>query len=280
MQHRGIDARGRSRAEQRGIALGPVLFIITILAVLAGVLAKTTGVFNTASGSERSRLHAQAIVEQANQMRLGVERMVAQGVNVGTGATECASFDQNDPQLYLDWASGGACDAWGRYAMFDRLGGAVTRPTPPAEALPQANQVRTSRAWQFVKNADIENVGRADGDFVAAIEVTQPVCIEVNDLLYNTGATGRKDGPPTLAASADITLVTATGADGMIDVASATSAVSGTISASTSGATFQIRAVAPASGATVTNIDARSEGCVGNGATPARYFFFKTLNVQ
>ena len=56
---RMIETRLRGNA---GIALGPILFIIAILAILAAAIAAGSGSFNTSTASEGNKAKASALI--------------------------------------------------------------------------------------------------------------------------------------------------------------------------------------------------------------------------
>ena len=56
--------RANALNNQRGIALGPILFIIAVLAILVAAIAAGAGGFRVSTGAEDDKLMAQVIVNQ------------------------------------------------------------------------------------------------------------------------------------------------------------------------------------------------------------------------
>ena len=67
------------RTNQRGIVIGPILFIVAILAVLAAAIAAGSGAFNGDISAVSAKAQATAILEQANEVKFAVDRLIAKG---------------------------------------------------------------------------------------------------------------------------------------------------------------------------------------------------------
>ena len=64
---------------QRGIVIGPILFIVAILAVLAAAIAAGSGEFNSDISAVSAKAQASAILEYANEVKFAVDRVLAKG---------------------------------------------------------------------------------------------------------------------------------------------------------------------------------------------------------
>lgn len=64
---------------QAGIALGPVLFIIAILAVIAAAIAAGSGGFAPSITTDKAKVLAQTIIQQTTTMRDSVDMLMANG---------------------------------------------------------------------------------------------------------------------------------------------------------------------------------------------------------
>jgi type II secretory pathway pseudopilin PulG len=62
-----------------GIAVGPILFIIAILGLLAAAIAAGSGSFTADVGTSRAKANAQALVEYANQLQFAVQFLFGRG---------------------------------------------------------------------------------------------------------------------------------------------------------------------------------------------------------
>ena len=67
---------------EAGIALGPILFIIAILAILAAAIASGPGSFNASTNTEGDKAKASAIVQVGDNLKVGMDRLITEnGVN-------------------------------------------------------------------------------------------------------------------------------------------------------------------------------------------------------
>ena len=67
------------RTNQRGIVIGPILFVVAILAVLAAAIAAASGSFNGDTSAISAKAQAAAILEYADSVKMGVDRVIAKG---------------------------------------------------------------------------------------------------------------------------------------------------------------------------------------------------------
>jgi hypothetical protein len=66
-------------ARQSGIAIGPILFIVAILAILATAIAAGSSTFATSSGQEAARTNAAALIQIGQNLKLGADRLITMG---------------------------------------------------------------------------------------------------------------------------------------------------------------------------------------------------------
>ena len=64
---------------QRGIAIGPILYIVAILAVLVSAIAAGSGSFNGDISAISAKAYATAILEQADLLTVAVQRVMGHG---------------------------------------------------------------------------------------------------------------------------------------------------------------------------------------------------------
>jgi type II secretory pathway pseudopilin PulG len=64
---------------QRGIAIGPILFVVALLAVLATAIAAGSGAFSGDTSAVKAKAQAAAILEYANEVKMAVDRVLGKG---------------------------------------------------------------------------------------------------------------------------------------------------------------------------------------------------------
>lgn len=62
---------------QRGIAIGPILAVVAILAVLAAAIAAGSGAFNGDTSAVKLKAQATAILGYVNELQIGVDRVMS-----------------------------------------------------------------------------------------------------------------------------------------------------------------------------------------------------------
>lgn len=146
---------------QSGIAIGPILFVVAILAILATAIAAGSSTFATSSGQETNRVNAASLIQIGQNLKLGVDRIVALGTSI-------ANVDIN------------ASNTTGNTAIFSPSGGGLV---PPSLALSNSG----SDAWIYTW-ADATNMGTSGStgrERLALLKVTQGVCDQVNSQAGN-----------------------------------------------------------------------------------------------
>ena len=108
---------------QRGIAIGPILFVVALLAILAVAISAGTGVFNGDTSAVKAKAQASAILEYANEVKFAVDRLL------GKGCTDTQiSFENPIVSGYVNpnAPSDKSCH------VFDVNGGGISWKSPPA----------------------------------------------------------------------------------------------------------------------------------------------------
>jgi len=148
---------------QAGIAIGPILFIIAILAILAAAIAAGSGSFTAPTAGESAKTKAAGLISVGESLKIGMDRLT-----VSNGATPSGST-----AFVLDPTSTSS-----QYDLFSPTGGGIA---PPSAAL-AANV--TSDSWHFM-NASFPGLGDSDAtngvDYFAVLNVTGDVCNEINN---------------------------------------------------------------------------------------------------
>jgi len=148
-------------SNQDGIAIGPILFIVAILAILATAIAAGSSTFATSSGQETNRTNAAAMISLGQSLKMGVDRIVSLG-------TPLASVDIN------------AQNSSATNGLFSMTGGGLVPPATTLAANPASDQ------WIYTWGV-VTNMGTASPERIAALKVTQGVCDQVNIQVGNQG---------------------------------------------------------------------------------------------
>lgn len=150
-----------------GIAIGPILFIIAILAILAAAIAAGSGSFTAGTGSESNRTKSSALVEIGENLKVGMDRITMEG---GLAPTS----------VVIDPASTSSSSA-----LFSPTGGGISPPSTSMANVPGTD------IWHYI-GGPIPGIGAGGagtaGDIVAVLPVSSGVCAEVNNRTIGTSA--------------------------------------------------------------------------------------------
>ena len=81
---------------QSGIAIGPILFVIALLAILAAAIAAGSGSFTASTTKESDETLSATIIQQADLVEMGVQRA---SLGSGCDATQL-DFSSSNPNAY------------------------------------------------------------------------------------------------------------------------------------------------------------------------------------
>lgn len=191
-----------------GIAIGAILFVVALLAVLMGALVAGSSGFGSNSASESHRTMGGALVQQGVSLVAGFQRLM-------TGGVETANIIIT-PQFSGPNAL---------RALFAPNGGGLTPMQPPLDA------VASGASWRFVSDANLPDFGAAgDNDVIALVQIrNDAICRAINSVVigHNAPLTITLAVLPGVPVAADVT-----GTDGLMNGAnsfdaSAVSALSG-----------------------------------------------------
>ncbi len=217
-----ITARNQKLA---GIAIAPILFIVAILAVLAGAIAAGSGSFNSGTSQDRARLMAQAILQKANEIKSAVEIVVANGCtpeqisfqndSLGINYTNPNSPLSTQPQCHVFHPHGGKLQNWPGSRSWQVSRDVVTAVQPTwgghYDNAPGVDFI----GLNAVQNPSLGPYGTTAADlFLRFPYLEQATCAEINRLLTGnpaiTNGTGNFSslfrGTYTQPAEATITL--------------------------------------------------------------------------
>ncbi len=170
--------RAQRPALSAGIAIGPILFVVAILAVLVAALAAGSGGFTASTTTDTARTNAAALIQQGQNIMMGAQRILG-------GGTATAEQVRGVGVSTTDTSGNG---------IFTAAGGGVPPQNPPG------GSVAASAAWA-IGTAYLGGVGvtgtpadnstsatAAGADLVAWIQVTQTTCQQINRILTGTAA--------------------------------------------------------------------------------------------
>jgi hypothetical protein len=160
-----------------GIAIGPILFIIAILAILAAAIAAGSGSFTSSSQTEGNRTKSAGLISVGESLKIGMDRLVMENGIVWGGwniNALSATSNQND--------------------LFAPAGGGISSPSSALAADPGND------AWYYPQGhiGDLGDPSQADQ--LAVLNVTEGVCNEVNNRVY-----GQSESPAATVGSGSVT---------------------------------------------------------------------------
>lgn len=137
-----------------GIAIGPILFVVAILGILAAAIAAGSGSFTGSSASESVRTKASALIQIGQILRVGADRLIGLGYDVDSiNISPTATTADND--------------------LFSPSGGGVGVPS-----VTMANAPATD-VWRYTK-LPVTNMGTSATELVAFLPVATTVCDQIN----------------------------------------------------------------------------------------------------
>jgi len=180
MTHQDLAATERLPANA-GIAIGPILFIIAVLGILAAAIAAGSGSFTSSSTNEGNNTKASALLQIGQNLKIGFDRITGNGIDFDT-----VNIDPTATSADTD--------------LFSPSGGGVSAPSTTMSNTPATD------TWKYVK-VNLPNMGTSSTDVLAFIRISEGVCEEVNKkavgLTGTTGGSGTARGdlgstnPPT-----------------------------------------------------------------------------------
>jgi hypothetical protein len=147
-----------------GIAIGPILFIIALLAILAAAIAAGSGSFTAGTGTESNRTKSSALVEIGENLKMGMDN-----ITMSTGISPTSVII--DPAQTT--ASGD---------LFSPTGGGIAPPSISMSNVPGTD------IWHYLAGP-VAGLGTGAGDVVAVLAISSGVCAEVNNRTTGVAAT-------------------------------------------------------------------------------------------
>ncbi|MGE4351418.1 MAG: hypothetical protein AB7E52_04425 [Bdellovibrionales bacterium] len=137
-----------------GIAIGPILFIIAVLGILASAIAAGSGSFTTGTTGESNRAKATALIDIGQNLKLGFDRIIGNGIEFDNVVIDETKTD-------------------GDSDLFSPNGGGITAPSRTMGETPSTDE------WMYPLIV-IPGIGTSSGQRVAVIKVSEGVCDEIN----------------------------------------------------------------------------------------------------
>lgn len=142
-------------ASDAGIAIGPILFIIAILGILAAAIAAGSGSFTATTTSESNSTKAAALIDIGQNMRTGWDRLIG------------------EQSLAVDAIGLNVLDTSSSTSLFAPTGGGIA---PPSTTMALT---ATGISWLF-PTVVVPGIGTSTGSRLAMLQVASGVCDQIN----------------------------------------------------------------------------------------------------
>ena len=148
-------------ASQAGIAIGPILFVVAILAILATAIAAGSSTFSSNASQESNRVNAGSMLQIGQTLKLGTDRVIGLGT-IATAVTQTGAATAQD--------------------IFSVTGGGMTFPSTALANVPATD------AWVYTWGA-VNNIGTIAVDKLAILAVNVGVCNQINAIVGGPATT-------------------------------------------------------------------------------------------
>ena len=148
---------------QAGIAIGPILFIIAILAILAAAIAAGSGNFTSGTTHESDRTKGAAIIQIGENLKTGMDRLM---------------MENEVPFADIDTVT---ADTSGNNALFSPTGGGITPPSYSLANNPSNDGTAAHGDIWFFPQGVVPGLGTGANDLLAVLSVTEGTCNEINN---------------------------------------------------------------------------------------------------
>jgi hypothetical protein len=159
---------------QSGIALGPILFLLAIIAIIGGVIAAGAGGFTGSTTTPSASTMAAVIIQESEQVQSAVQMLMANG---------CSETQLNFYEAFFAGTNNPNAPSNGSCNVFDPRGGAMLYVPPPISACFPGGTCKQTAADGNV----IPGVGTGLPQAVwIAYNLTRAVCDQINAQLGQT----------------------------------------------------------------------------------------------
>ncbi|MFA5041520.1 MAG: hypothetical protein WC464_07805 [Bdellovibrionales bacterium] len=237
-----------------GIAIGPILFIIAILAILASAIAAGSGSFTAGTGTESNKTKSSALVQIGENLKMGMDQITMEvGISIDAVDINVANTSLNNQ-------------------LFSPIGGGVAPPSVGMANNPVMDK------WAFPRGP-VGGLGTGGDNVVAVLAVSRGVCAEVNNRSMGISAV-----PPAKNLG---TFVSGTGgitATNWPDTTDAANWTSGGTTTTITGPTLEgvstgcVYNTGATGGAGCTYTDGVGASCTAGPTT--QFFFYQVMAIQ
>ncbi len=236
-----------------GIAIGPILFIIAIMAILASAIAAGSGSFTAGTGTESNKTKSAALVQIGENMKMGMDEIaMVGGVSVDDVDIDVTHTSTNQ-------------------MLFSPIGGGIAPPSVGMAYNPLLDN------WAFPRG-NIAGFGTTASEVIAVLPVSRGVCAEVNNRAMGVAAVPPAEdlgtfvsGAGGLAGGADWPVASATWTQGATTTATDGPSLTGVAT----GCVFNTGAT----GGTDCVYTAGIGASCSDGPT-TQFFFYQVLAIQ
>lgn len=176
---------------QAGIAIGPILFIIAILAILAAAIAAGSGNFTAGTTNESNRTKAAALIQIGENLKTGMDRLIMEN------EVPFTSVDTN------------VANTSGNNELFSPTGGGITPPSYTLSNSPSNDGTPAHGDIWFFPQGAVPGLGTSSPELLAVLRVGSGVCDEINNKANSMPTPAGNDMGDFTATSNDATLLDA-----------------------------------------------------------------------
>lgn len=150
----------RTYKKTRGLAISTILLAVVLLAAIAVTIAMSSRSSNGNSSTQQAKLNAATLMNQAANMRIGFDRMAANGTDPTT-----ITFDTS-----------------GTAGLFNPTVGGTVQQFPPSAAY---KTPPGTPQWYYNQNVKLEGIGTSNADYVVLVtNISGAVCNSIMNQLY------------------------------------------------------------------------------------------------
>lgn len=166
----------RSHPPENGIAIGPILFVVALLAVLVSAIAAGSGSFSGDTSEVKIKAQATAILGYADELQIGVDRVMSRCPDTQFSlANSVDSGYAENPLAPTDKS----CH------VFDVNGGGILFKEPPPDvdltAVPAELRHYIVHTGNEIEGMGITDIGR---DLIIMLPgLRKELCLKINDMV-------------------------------------------------------------------------------------------------
>lgn len=184
----------RTLNNQDGIALGPILFIIAILAILAAAIAAGTGEFSANTKTESAKAMAEVLIQKAEDFKSAFQNMNTNWDVSQFDVTSNTGFVYGNPQ------PNAACTDSSCHLFNPSGGGVNATPLPPSFSASNSRWLGTGTTIT-IRYGRFPGVGSNSSIFVEFLDLDPNVCAAIDNLLNIPLVAGL---PPSIGESPNL----------------------------------------------------------------------------